>query len=159
MVVVAFCLFDLPRLATGIIPLAATIPAGLIGWIPLLGQLFAGWVIGGSNLLETLASGMLAIFGYSTMGVWFMSSGVSLFGGRNPTGRVATFLLTFITSWLPIINLFVFFPLTLWVVKMIYDARSEDKEKAKLGNTRYNERKNYSRMRRPLRRYVHADTF
>ena len=131
MLVVAFCLFDLPRLATGIIPLAATIPAGLVGWIPLLGQLFAGWILGGSNLLETLASGTLAILGYSTMGMWLMTSGVSLFGGKNPAGRVVTFLITFLISWLPIINLFVSFPLTVWVFKMGYDARSEDKEQEK----------------------------
>ena len=159
MLVVSFFLFDLPRLATAIIPLAATIPAGLIGWIPLLGQMFAGLVIGGSNLLETLASGMLSILGYSTMGLWFMSAGVPLFGGRSPTGRVVTFLLTFLVSWLPVINLFLFFSLTLWTAKMLYDQWRDDKEKGKTAKTGYNGGKNFSRMRKPLRRYVHADTF
>ncbi len=144
---VAFCLFDLPQLATGIIPLAATIPAGLLGWIPLLGQMFAGWVIGGSNLFQTLASWVLSILGYSTMALWLMMSGVSLFGGRSPAGRIVTLGAMFLVSLIPILNIFLFFDLSVWVFKMSYDARREDKEKAEEAKVGYN-RKNFMRVQR-----------
>lgn len=165
MLVIAFFIFDLPRLLTVIIPLAATIPAGAVGWIPLLGQIFSGWIIGGSNLMQTLVSIGLAIFGYATMGLWFACKGVQPLGGRNPTGRIATLLCTFLVSWIPIINWIFFFPLTVWVCKLWYDSRRDEKVDNAEAQGQYVEynmddvERNARRVRLPTRRFIRKKSY
>ena len=96
--------------------------------------------------------------GYATMGTWFMGSGVSLFGGKNLSGKVATFFLSLLGDFIPLLNI-ILPGLTVWTIRMIYYARSEDKEKAKKGKTGYDGEKNYSRMRVPQRHYVPTKTY
>ena len=102
-------------------------------------------------IMDWLASVLLVSTGYATMMFWFLKSDVPLFGGKKPAGRVAAFFFGLLVDFLPFLNILP--GLTVWTIRMIYTARSEDKEKAKEARARYTG-KNFSRMRRPLRRTI-----
>ncbi len=173
MIVIAL-LFDSVKFATGILALsgatnvvvagtavggkAGAVVATIVLWLPFVGQIVGLIALYAGIFLQWIFGIILTILGYSTMGLWFTNSGVSLFGGKNPSGKVATFLITYLLSWVPFLDLLP--GLTTWTVKMLYDNWHEDKENAKEAEGEYN-KLDYSRVRkpRPTIKHARADTF
>ncbi|MBI4086884.1 hypothetical protein HY416_02795 [Candidatus Kaiserbacteria bacterium] len=176
MVIIAL-LFDLVQLGTGILALSgATLVVGtgavageavageagaavgttvatIVLWLPFLGQIVGLTAVMAGVLVQYLSSYILMPLGYATMGLWFVGSNISLFGGKSPSGKVATFFLGLLGDFIPLLNIFL--PgLTVWTITMIWHARREDKEEEKAAEVGYNNTKNWSRVKKTLRKYA-----
>lgn len=126
-----------------------------IKFIPIAGPILETATRMVGVALSELSSGAFMLIGYATMYLWFSMRGAPVFSGKNIQQKAATAFIAFLVDAIPFLN--VAPGITLWTIRMIMITRSEDKENAKSAGTGYNG-KNFSRMRRPLRRYVHAKT-
>jgi hypothetical protein len=127
-----------------------------ISFIPIVGSALATAAAHIGLVMSEIASAAFMLLGYATISFWLVKDGVPIFSGRNIQKKVATGFITVLVDITPLLNLLP--GLTIWTIRMIMIARSEDKEKAKEAQEGYNDGKNYSRMRRPIRRHVSTHT-
>ena len=138
--------------ATGACVVAGGTAGVAISYIPVIGPVVAAAATMVGTVISELASAAFMFLGYATISLMIMHKGVSIFGGKDIQKKVVAGFIAVIVDVTPLLNLMP--GLTLWTIRMILLTRSEDTDKAKTAKTRYNGGKNYSRMRRALRRYV-----
>ncbi len=93
---------------------------------------------------------MVAIIGYSTIGLWLLMKGVSPLSGNKATRKMTTLLVAAVIDIAPLLNALP--GITLWTFFTIQASRAEDKERHVQETVEYNRS-----MRRMRRRRVAAN--